>query len=209
MNLVGLEVKAPNESVARYARGHCCIVRGTFRQIIPQPPCTEPSPRTGQLYFGEQPVPTVRVYHVQLPPDIQRSILGRCPQNPNQERGKLLKRSRRRRVLPPQGGKAVVCRDKQIVAGDPGLVVERRPVRLHHLGIWLPVQLLLVRNRPPGLQRPDMHSHGLHLATGPGERAGRTLPEEAFTSSVICCERPGRAEGVIDKNVGAQLCHKP
>lgn len=58
---------------------------------------------------------------------------------------------------------------------------------------------------PPGLQRPDMHSPSLHLAPGPRERAGRTLPEEAFTSSVICRERPGRAEGVIDKNVGAEL----
>lgn len=47
VNLVGLEVKAPNGSVARYARGHCCIVRGTFRQIIPQIPGTEPPPWAG------------------------------------------------------------------------------------------------------------------------------------------------------------------
>ena len=111
-------------------------------------------------------------------------------------------------MLIAQGGEPVVGGDEQVVAGDSGLVVERRPVRLHLPGIRLPAQLLLMGKGTPRLQRSLMHGRHLHL-TGRSGKGGRyPLPEEAFTSSVICSKRPGGAEGVIDKYVGVKPGHK-
>ncbi len=112
-------------------------------------------------------------------------------------------------MLTAQGGEAMVRGDEQVVAGDPGLVVERRPVWLHYLGIGFPAQLLLMGKRTPCLQGALMNGHHLQLAGSAREGRGYPLPQEAFTASVICSKRPGRAEGVIDKYVGAKLSHKP
>ena len=92
MHLVGIQIQVPDGSVAGDARDYCSIVRGTFRQEIPQR-AGIPSPAgTGQLEFGEQPVPAFLVYHVQLPANQQRIIHHRCSQNPDQEGRELLKR---------------------------------------------------------------------------------------------------------------------
>ena len=112
-------------------------------------------------------------------------------------------------MLTAQGGEAMVRGDEQVVAGDPGLVVERRPVWLHYLGIGFPAQLLFMGKGTPCLQGTLMHRYNLHLTGSTREGRGDSLPQEAFTASVICSKRPGRAEGVIDKYVGAKLSHKP
>ena len=111
-------------------------------------------------------------------------------------------------MLTAQSGEAMVGGDEQIVTGNPGLMVERRPMRLHLSGIWIPAQLLLMGKGTPCLQRTLMHGNDLQLAGSPGEGRRYPLPEEAFTSSVIRSKRPGRAEGVIDKYVGVKPGHK-
>ena len=92
MHLVGIQIQVPDGSVAGDARDYCSIVRGSFRQEIPQR-AGIPSPAgTGQLEFGEQPVPAFLVYHVQLPANQQRIIHHGRALNLDQESRELLKR---------------------------------------------------------------------------------------------------------------------
>ena len=209
MHLIGIQIQAPDGFVPGNARDHRCIVCGSFRQEIPQR-AGIPSPAgIGQLNLGEQPVPAFLVNHIQLPAKQQRIIYHRGSQNLNQEGRELLEWSWRGDMFIAQGGEAMVCGDKQVVSGDPGLVVERRPVWLHYLGIGFPAQLLPMGKGTPCLQGTLMHRYDLHLTGRAREGRGDSLPQETFTASVICSKRPGRAEGVIDKYVGANLNHKP
>ena len=209
MHLVRIQIQAPDGSVAGDACGLRGLVRAWFRQEVPQSAGIPSPARLPQLDFCEEPVAAGTVFHQQLPLNKESIIHYRGAQEPDDERGKLLKRSWRWYVLIPQGSKAVVRGDEQVVPGDPGLVVEGRPVRLHLCGEWLPEQLILVRERTPGLQCPLMHRHHRQLALGERELRGYTLPEEAFTVTVISSDTSGRAEGVIDKDIGAKLDHKP
>ena len=111
-------------------------------------------------------------------------------------------------MLLPQGGEAVVSGDEQVVAGDPGLVVEGRPVRFHLRSKRFPEQLLFMGERTPGLQRSLMNGHHCELALSAGERRRDSLAEEALTATVIRSDTSGRAEGIIDKYIRAKPGHK-
>ena len=141
MDLVGIEVKTTQNLVAGDERRHTRIVRGTFSQIIDHLTRTPPGSWPGQLNLGEQPVPTPRVYGLQLPPDLQHVIHGRGPLNLDQKRRECFERHRYWNVLHPKRCEPMIGRYEQIVSGDPGLVVERRPMRLHPIAVLVPLQL--------------------------------------------------------------------
>ena len=92
---------------------------------------------------------------------------------------------RLRHVFITQGDKAVVCRYEEIVAGDIRLVVERWPMGFNLLRQVIPKQLRLVRDGPPGLHSPLMHTCVSHLAGRARENRLALLPGIALPVPVI------------------------
>lgn len=208
MNLVGFKVKIPNGFVVGDARGHCGIIRGSFRQIIPEHPCIPAPAGASQLNLGKQPVPALAIIHIQHPVDVQGISCCIRSQNLDQERRELVIRSRRWDMLIPQGGESVICRYEQIVTGDPGQVIKWWTVRLNYPCERFPTQLLLMGQRAPGPQSSQMDCGGCHLTSGPRECGSNTAPEEALAASVIGGHITGRTVCITDENTGAQLYHK-
>ena len=69
-------------------------------------------------------------------------------------------------------------------------MVKRRPVWLYILSIRLPLQLLIVRQRPPSLQRPLVDCRGapkvffryFYVNSETGEKSGVMLAETTWTA---------------------------
>jgi hypothetical protein len=98
--------------------------------------------------------------------------------------------------------------DEEIVAGDPGLVVERRPVRLYSYGQRLPLILCLLIQRPPGLQCPAMNTQGCRLTLRVWKNTPRTLSEAALPVLMVGRNLPCGPVQVSKKDGGIKVVHR-
>lgn len=84
-----------------------------------------------------------------------------------------------------QLGESVISRDKQIMAGDVAAAIERRSMRRNFLCVLVPLQLHIVRQSAPALERMLMDGSGSHLIRSAGEFADRLYLVEALSVPMI------------------------
>ena len=88
-------------------------------------------------------------------------------------------------MLIPERRKPMVSAHEQVLSGDARLVIKRRLVRLNIFTQFVPQQLHLVRNLPPGSQGTPVNVQCRSLGGSSRIPAVRTLTVVAFAVPVI------------------------
>lgn len=168
--LVLLQFISPDTGIAgNHHRHHACGAV-TLCKVVPEKPRMAAAPRGRELYLRDEPVPgSIRTdAHLHAGGDYKAAVNLDSIAQGSRKRRKLHEGLRLRKVLPPQRCKSVIGRYEKVLAGDIGLVVEGRPVRLHVPGQLVPDLLRLVGNLPPCDQRPAMDTEDRQLAFDDG-----------------------------------------
>ena len=160
VHLVLMLVEAPAVTIVSYFNGDWLLAAGIGGEEVSQQARLQAPPRCGQLQLGQQLVPARIITQIERDCCLQEktAALTACSSHLNLVRRKALEGPRLRNVLHPERGKPVICTHEEIVAGDPSLMIERRPVRLHPDGQRLPLILGVLIQGLPGSQCPPMHT---------------------------------------------------